>query len=101
MQNQMIKHVINETNPIIPIVNPVTVEISVVEISEDNFSGVPMPDDPKLLKVPIMPKTVPNKPIAGPRRVMMPLVISDHLIADFIIIIAERQAQLPRTGAEL
>lgn len=84
VHSHTIKEVRNTSKPMTPTVSPIAVDISVMEMSADNSSGVATPDAPSVLKVPVIPLTVPNTPRAGPPSMAAPPPIIIHFIAAFI-----------------
>jgi hypothetical protein len=85
VHNQIIKAVRKARNPIHPTTIPMVDDIRVIDMSADSFSGDATPDDPRALKLRIIPITVARIPMAGPQTVSAPPEIIVHFKAGFIL----------------
>jgi hypothetical protein len=84
VHSQIINAVRKARNPKHPTTIPPAVKINVIDMSADSFSGDATPDDPRALKLRIIPIMVPSNPTAGPQSVSAPPEIIVHFKDGFI-----------------
>lgn len=84
VHNQTIKAARNATKPMHPTAILPAVESIVMDMSADNFSGDVIPDASSVLKLRIIPMTVPRNPTARPNNVSAPPEIIIDFKAGFI-----------------
>jgi len=85
VHSQIIKAIRKARNPIHPTTIPTVEEISVIDMSADRFSGDATPDDSRVLKLRIIPITVPSIPTAYPQSASAPPEIIVHFKVGFIL----------------
>jgi hypothetical protein len=95
VHSQIINAVRKARNPRHPTTIPPAVKINVIDMSADSFSGDATPDDPRALKLRIIPITVPSNPTAGPQSVSAPPEIIVHFKAGFIFSLPNVRDDLP------